>query len=150
GTATPGTDANSDYAKLPASVTIPAFASSVTLDVTPFDDDQIEGRETVHVSIQDSPNYTVGAQRDAEVTIFDNEFSQVFLSVLDNGVAQENPPVSASFRVSRFPTTANALSQPLNVILRFGGTQINGTNYHLIPNIVQIPAGADHIDIPVL
>ncbi len=67
GTATNGTD----YASIPASVTIPIGASSATIAVTPIPDNLAEGPETVVVSLTGDPLYTIGAAGSATVTIQD-------------------------------------------------------------------------------
>ena len=67
GTATNG----SDYVSIPASVTIPAGASSATVTVTPIPDNIAEGDETVVLTLSADPAYGSGAQTSATVTIKD-------------------------------------------------------------------------------
>ena len=69
GTATSG----SDYAALPATVTIPAGSFSVNVVVTPIDDSTVEGAETVIATAQGGTGYVVGSPSSATVTIADND-----------------------------------------------------------------------------
>ena len=69
GTATPG----ADYVALSGSATIPAGASSVTIDIVPIDDLIVESSETVIVSLSLSATYNLGAQTGGTVTINDND-----------------------------------------------------------------------------
>ena len=62
-----------DYQTLPGSVTIPTGASSTTITVTPIDDNQLEGDETVVVTLSSSTGYTVGSPGSAMVVIHDND-----------------------------------------------------------------------------
>jgi len=69
GTATNG----SDYTALAGSVTIPVGESSATITVGPIDDPDIEGDETVIVTLLDVAGYAVGTSDAATVTIADND-----------------------------------------------------------------------------
>jgi hypothetical protein len=69
GTATPGTD----YNNLTGIVTIPAGEASKEIVVTPIDDTQSEGSETVIVRLSSSAKYNVRSPSTATVTIRDNE-----------------------------------------------------------------------------
>jgi subtilase family serine protease len=65
GTATPG----SDYVALPGTVTIPAGAASVEMDVAAVDDTLVEGEETVIVTIAPDPTYRPGVPSSAVVIV---------------------------------------------------------------------------------
>ena len=67
GTAAPGLD----YAELAGVVTIPAGSASANIDITAFSDFEVEGDETVIVSLDPSYGYTVGDPNTATVTILD-------------------------------------------------------------------------------
>ncbi|MDW8372682.1 MAG: Calx-beta domain-containing protein [Planctomycetota bacterium] len=69
GTATGGTD----YEALGTSVTIPEGEAQVTLTVTPLEDTEFEGAETVVVTLQSGAAYVVGSPASATVTIADND-----------------------------------------------------------------------------
>ena len=69
GTATVGVD----YTALPASVVIPAGQSSVVLTVTPIDDAEIEGDESVSLMVQSGEGYAVGSPSMGLITIHDDD-----------------------------------------------------------------------------
>jgi len=62
-----------DYSNLPSSVTLPVGQSSVTLDVTPLDDADMEGTETVVLSLNSHPSYSLSEDRTASVEIADSD-----------------------------------------------------------------------------
>jgi hypothetical protein len=67
GTATNGTD----YTAIPTTVTIPANSFSTTVTVTPITETNIEGVETVQLTLSASNDYTLGANTNATVNIRD-------------------------------------------------------------------------------
>lgn len=69
GTATSATD----YQAIATSVVIPVGQSSATVTITPIDDEDIEGQETVQVSLQASLEYNFGSSTSATVNIADDE-----------------------------------------------------------------------------
>jgi hypothetical protein len=69
GTATNGTD----YTVLAGSITIPAGQSSAAVVVGPIDDTDVEGQETVILTLVDAAGYSVGTSNTATVTIADND-----------------------------------------------------------------------------
>lgn len=58
-----------DYRQLPETVTIPAEASSVHVDVVPIGDAVAEGKETVKVRLIPNGRYEIGGSKEAVVTI---------------------------------------------------------------------------------
>ncbi|WP_016952608.1 ExeM/NucH family extracellular endonuclease [Anabaena sp. PCC 7108] len=58
---------------LTGTATIAANSSFVDIIITPIDDTDIEGSETVTLTLDNSPNYTLGATTTATVTIADND-----------------------------------------------------------------------------
>ena len=62
-----------DYQTLPGLITIPAGASAATVTVTPIDDSQIEGDETVVLTLSPGAGYTAGSPGSATVIIHDND-----------------------------------------------------------------------------
>ena len=65
GTAIPGVD----YSALPASVTIPAKASSVTITVTPMANANLQTGATVTANVMQGGGYSLGAVQSASVVI---------------------------------------------------------------------------------
>ena len=69
-----GTAAASDYSPaLGGTAEIPAGASSVDLTVTPVDDADVEGDETVQLTLVDGDAYDLGSPASAGVTIADDD-----------------------------------------------------------------------------
>ena len=66
-------DNGQDYDLLGSSVEIPIGSSSTAVTITPIDDDQIEGQETVTLSVDVDINYLPGAATSATVMIADDE-----------------------------------------------------------------------------
>lgn len=77
GTATEGTD----YDELPGIRTIPAGKSSADTVITPVDDAEVEGDETVVITISSDPKYQIGNPMSATLTIVDNDTSKPKISV---------------------------------------------------------------------
>src|SRR5436309_3234864 len=71
----------SDYSGLGSQVTIPAGSTSITAQVTPYDDLIIEGDETAIVTIATNSLYTIGASSSATVTIVDNDTTKPTVTV---------------------------------------------------------------------
>src|SRR5439155_7308541 len=69
GTATRGADYNG-----PATVNIGANAATATFNITPIDDEQYEGDETVNVSVVAGTGYSVGVINSATATIIDDDY----------------------------------------------------------------------------
>jgi subtilisin family serine protease len=147
-----GTAANgTDYAPIPASVTIPANATSTTVTITPIDDPDLEGVETVVLTAETGEGYGVGVPASAQLNLRDNDVPLVNVQATDTS-ATEAGLTTGTFRVTRNnPLTGNPLSlpTPLFVSLAVGGTAIPGENYEPIQNFAVIPENADHVDITV-
>src|SRR5206468_1093202 len=76
GTATAGTD----YAALPGSVTFAAGAATADVTVTPIDDTEFEGTETVILTITPNATYDI-TSGSATVNILDNEVAAPAVTV---------------------------------------------------------------------
>ena len=63
-----------DYTTIPASVTIPAGASSATVTITPITDAQAEGAESVTLTLANHLAYAIGGASVATVMIADRPF----------------------------------------------------------------------------
>jgi len=82
-----------DYQSLPTSVTIPQGAASAAITVTPIDDNEVEGDETIVLTLSANAAYTVGSPGSATITIHDND-------------STPPPPPTADFTAN--PTSGNA------------------------------------------
>jgi hypothetical protein len=69
GSATTG----ADYTALGTSVTIPAGGASAPINVTVIDDAEVEGPETVNITLTSGSEYTLGSPNSAVVTIMNDD-----------------------------------------------------------------------------
>ena len=141
GTATKGVDRLS----LPATPVIPAGASSVAITVTPVDDTEVEGNETVIATLSANAAYTVGTPSSATVTIVDNDGVPTVTIVATDATATEAGVTTGTFTISRTgPTTA-----PLTIQWGVTGTATKGVDRLSLPATPVIPAGASSVAITV-
>jgi hypothetical protein len=73
GTATKWNDYRRPEGDMPEFITIPAGAASATLTLVPVDDRELEGTETVILTLSPNAAYNVGSPDNATATIEDNE-----------------------------------------------------------------------------
>jgi hypothetical protein len=138
--------ASDDYKSLTGSVNIPAGATSATFVLTPRDDKDVEGAETVIVSLSANDNYQVVAPSSAMATIADdNVESQVVRFYIDDPSAAEAGPDAGRFTIARDGSTA----APLTVYYTIGGTATPGADYPSLAGSVTIPAGQASATIDV-
>ncbi len=126
----------SDYQPLALSATIPAGETSTTATVTPIDDAIPEINETVVLQLSPAVTYTLGANTNATVVIYDDEAVLVSIVATD-ATATETAGDTAIFTVTRTGDTTNVL----NVNYTIGGTAVNGVNYAALTSPVTISAG---------
>jgi hypothetical protein len=157
GNASPG----ADYSPLSGSVLIPAGSAFIDVSVTPVDDADLEGDESVSLTLLPSTCagtfppaadcYAFGASVTGELTIQDNEAPPV-RAVVDvaalNDAAEDSggSPASGAFRFTR---SAN-LDMPLTVVYSVGGTATPSSDYAALSGSVEIPAGVESIDVAVV
>src|SRR2546423_315208 len=139
----------SDYQQLGTSVTIAAGASSATVTVTPIDDSQVEGNETVVLTLAANSAYTVGSPNSATVTISDNDQpppEKPVVSVTGSDLLASEPGTdTAVINISRTGGTAASL----RVRYALGGTAVNGVDYQTLSGSLTIPAGASSATVVV-
>ncbi|GAA0540526.1 hypothetical protein GCM10009415_22980 [Chitinophaga japonensis] len=160
GTAT----ADADYSNLGTSVTLPANAGNVYLPLAVLDDQQIEGDETVVVTLDASASaaatgetYTAGTAASATAVIADNDNTDanrrltVTASTAD---ADENGPVNGAFTI-RLPAGIT-ISEAVTVSYAISGTaQAAATatdiskDYLQMSGTVTIPANTNSVTVPV-
>jgi hypothetical protein len=125
GTATPGDDYNS----LSGSVTIPDGSVSTSFVVTPIDDGDAEGSETVIATLSTSTAYYVGSSNFDTVTITDNE-AALTVSIQAPSITEGAGGTTATVRRNSNTT------DPLIVNL-----QSDDVTEASVPATVTIPAG---------
>ncbi|MEW6303487.1 MAG: Calx-beta domain-containing protein [Verrucomicrobiota bacterium] len=145
-----GTAANgSDYQQLPTSGAFLAGQAEADLPITPIDDSEVEGEETVIVTLVDGPGYAVGSANTATVTIADNDTAPptepvVTLSLVDADASETGSDIG----VVRFHRTGD-ISQPLDVSWTFSGSASNGADYQQLPTSGAFLAGQAEADLPI-
>jgi gliding motility-associated-like protein len=148
GTATQNTDYTVN------SVTLPAYAHSVTIPVQVIDDKVIEPAETVVLTLANSTGgngftYTPdGSSKEATVNITDNDNTPEsrVLSVSSGGDAAE-PSGNSSFTIS-LPAGITA-AEDITVNYTMSGTATNGADYNSLPGTAVIPAGQSAVTVPI-
>lgn len=145
GTAINGTD----YALLSGTVTLPPGSAAATVSVHPIDDTDVEGNETVVLTLVADPAYEIGSPASATVTITDNDVPPplpVVSIVANTPNASETGPTPGAFTISRTDSTAESL------IVRYavGGTAANGADYATLSGSATIAAGSSAVTVSVL
>lgn len=131
GTATNGTD----HTSIATTQTLPAGASSVTVNVTPLADTTNEGTETVILTLAANAAYAIGTPNSATVSILDDDRSTVTLVAND-------PTASESGNTGQFTLTRTApTTGSLTVNLTRSGTATNTTDYANIASTESFAAG---------
>jgi subtilisin family serine protease len=146
-----GSSANgTDYQSLPTSVTIPAGAASAAITVTPVDDSEVEGAETVILTLSADAAYTVGSPSDATITIADNDSPpppQLFtVTVRATDANSSESGDTGTFTVTR---EGNGSLAPLTVKYTLSGSAQNGTDYQSLSGSVTIPDSATSATVTV-
>jgi len=157
GTATPG----SDYEPLPGSVEFPADAASVDLIVGPFEDNRVEGAETVIAEVLPDPSLGPAAryrvdpsQNTARVTIHDQTappqpVPEVRIVATDP-LAREGGSAGA-INTARFTIRrTGATTDPLTVHFEVSGRAENGVDYQRLNSPAVIPAGQQSVVLTVI
>ena len=148
GTATDG----SDYTMLSGSVTIAAGDTSATITIVTIDDAEIEGTETVELTLDSissgQPAITIDSgNATAEITIIDNETPSVRIAAGTDG--DEEGPVDGTFTVTQDILTA------VDTVISYsitGGTATEGDDFTTLTGTVTIVAGntSATISIPTI
>ena len=138
--------ADDDYSALSGSITIPAFSTSASIDITPVNDDIAEGSETVILSLAPGSQYVIGSPGAATVTLLDNDTAGVTVTPTSGLVTTETGG-EAQFSVQltskpshnvTIPVSSNDTTEGLVTISELIFTTDNWST----PQVVTI-AGAD-------
>jgi hypothetical protein len=125
-----------DYATIGQTVAIPAGASEAIVTIVPLPDNLLEGEETVILTIDPSPTYTIGVPGNATVRIADDPAAVSIIAT--DGDGSEAGPESGLFTLMR---SGGDLSGDLTVRVGIGGTATNANDYQAIGGLITIPAG---------
>lgn len=132
---------NSDYPLLSGLVAIPAAQPSLTIEINPIADNNVEGPETVVLTLQPvtgEPTYVIGTPGAATVTIADD--APVVGIVASDPEASEIGLDPGAFTITR---SGGNLSAALLVFVSRSGTASNGLDYASLGGstfIVTVPA----------
>lgn len=133
GSATSG----ADFAALAGTVIIPANQNSATVTVNTIDDGLVEDAETVTLTLEADPKYTIGTPGDATINMTsDDATATVTIQATDNAAAEFGGDNGSLVLTRTGPTTF-----ALPVDLATSGTATAGTDYVPVPKQVVIPAG---------
>jgi len=139
-----------DYQQLPTTSPFPAGLADADLTITPIDDSEVEGDETVIVTLVAGAGYSVGSPSSATVTLHDNDQGPpppqptVGVAATDPDASEQGPD-PGTFTLSRSGSMASALT----VRYSLGGSAANGIDYQTLPTSVTIPAGAASATVTV-
>jgi hypothetical protein len=131
------------------SVSISTNKLSVTVTLTPNQDNRIEGVETAILTLQGASKYTLGNDTEAQVDIND-DVAEISISSTD-AVAAESGPGTANFTISR--TNQGDVSKSMRVYYVAEGTATwtesqNTSDYILAPYGLQGRPNVINVIIP--
>jgi hypothetical protein len=126
-----------DFVTIPSSVTIPAGASSVTINVTPLQDAIVEISEIVVLTLVSSANYNLGPTYDASMNLIDNnQPSNLIATAISGGQIQltwkDNSSNEKGFEIFRKVANGSSVlltSTASNVTTYVNSSLITGTLY---------------------
>ncbi|MDE3741460.1 Calx-beta domain-containing protein [Maribacter polysaccharolyticus] len=136
--------ANSDYTTLGTTVTFLANSDTTIIPVGVLADTDIEGDETVVVTLTgtDNTNVTIGATDSATVTITDNDTATLSITATTQA-AEDN--TDGLFTI----TTSNQFPTATEVTFSVGGNATANSDYTALGTTVTFPEGTDSITLPV-
>ncbi|MCC7408507.1 MAG: LEPR-XLL domain-containing protein [Phycisphaeraceae bacterium] len=139
-----------DYQMLDGWVTIPAGKTSVTIDIIPIDDVQVEDVETVVLTLEDHEAYRLGptSTQSATLRIADNE--PVVKIVASKAAASETDPTNRGMGRFTVTRTGGSTDAPLILFLAYHGSASLGTDCAPLSGVVIIPAGQRSTAIEVI
>lgn len=120
----------------PASITVPAGATSATAPLTSVADVLDEDDETIIASISGVPNGVIGSPNSATVSITDDDATPTVSFTLAEQVADEGTSRTVTAGLST--VSGRAVTVPID----FAGTAANPADYSHSATSIVIPAGA--------
>ena len=128
--------APSDYGVPPTSVTFAAGAATATVVITPVDDADVEGAETVVLTVLTGAGYAVGAPASATATVADNDLPSVTVAATDASGAE------AGGNTITFTFTRTSSAGAVVVNIGWSGSATSGSDYVALPATVSFAAGS--------
>jgi Ca2+-binding RTX toxin-like protein len=145
-----GGSANSgeDFDPITGTVTIAANQADATIDITPIDDSESELDEIIELTLTGGPpDYTIGDEENASVTIADNDIPTVFISPTDPEAAEGGPEGNGQFTLRRLGDKRDALTVGYSVSDLSSATP--GVDFEALAGTATIPAGTDRATINI-
>lgn len=127
-----------DYADLPASVSIPAGSTNVTLSIAPVDDTLNEADEKVTLTLAASSNYNLGTTGPISVTIKDNDTGGSIAIGFESGTSSLDES-QTSVRLPVVLSAAAATTVTVNYSVT-GGTAQSGADFTLAAGTLSFAA----------
>lgn len=134
---------------MPGTITIPAQATTITVDLLPIQDTLAEGQEAAILTLvpdsPENPTYTIGMNSFATVGIQDRPWVQVIAS---KPLAAEAGPKHGEFTFSRSVAEDD---QALTIFYQVDSlsTATNGEDFQTLSGTITIPAGEFSVKLPV-
>ena len=121
--------------------------STANVTITPIQDTELEGYETITITLIPDAAYSLSVDNAATMNLQDDDAPQINVSTTDDGFS-ETAGTIAKFYVSRTGSTTNALT----VTYTMAGTAESGVDYTAPSGSVTIPAAAQgaFVDIAIL
>jgi hypothetical protein len=131
-----------DYASLLGTVIIPAGSVSAVVELRVLDDKDVEPNETVSLTINPSPTYTITTATAAE-TILDDDVLVITVAPTGSGLAE--PANSGRFTIKR----DGDLTSGVVVYYALTGSASNSIDYVSPSGSITIPAGVTSADVSI-
>ena len=142
GTAT----SESDYTAIPTTATISAGESSVDVPLSVLDDNEIEGDETVAITLSDGDGYDLGDAANASITITSEDVAAFpVVTIAATTADADESGADGLFTISRTGETTEAL----DITFIVSGTATAGDDYTEIATTATILAGQSSVTVPV-
>ncbi|MES2997445.1 MAG: Calx-beta domain-containing protein [Verrucomicrobiota bacterium] len=126
-------------------VTIPTGSTFRDITITAVNDALAEGPETITMQIVSAAGYVSLVANSVTMTLNDNDTSLPQVGVVASDPTGMEPADHAAFIFTRSGSTAASLA----VVVTWGGTATNGSDYNSLSASVTIPVGQASVTVPV-
>jgi hypothetical protein len=133
-----------DYAVLPEQVRFPRGERELRWKIEPYADGVPEPTETVHITLIAGAGYELGVRSQVVVTIED--LRSVMTLVALDPVGTWEPLQAGALRV----ISSMPVDRPIEVVLRLGGTAVNGTDYETVRRVVRFQTGQSTATLDII